>query len=138
MDDLSQLVLSANAAMARTIEAELSRYDITYRQFLVIAWVVHEGLETTQAVLADRIGIKPSSMHGLVERMERRGWVTRAACPLDQRKKYIRLGAAAEPLWEDIVLALLRAREKATSRLTTDEVTSLMLMLRTVRDSLAG
>lgn len=126
----------AAGAMQQAINDELSKHGITYRQFQVIGWLVHEGEELTQAELAAKMAIEPPTLVGLLDRMESQGWIVRVACPDDRRKKLVRMAPAAEAVWGTMVETLFRVRAKATARLTAEQVESLKEILRTVHGTL--
>lgn len=131
------LCISANA-MQQTVNEELSRHGITFRQFQVLAWLVHDGVELTQAELAAKMMIEPPTLVGLLDRMEQQGWIARTNCPGDRRKKIVRPAQAAEEVWEKMVDALMRGRAKAVSRLSDEQVEQLKDLLRTVHESLTS
>lgn len=131
------LCISANA-MQQVVNEELSRHGITFRQFQVLAWLVHDGVELTQAELAAKMMIEPPTLVGLLDRMEQQGWIARTNCPGDRRKKIVRPAQAAEEVWEKMVDALMRGRAKATSRLSDEQVEQLKDLLRTVHESLTS
>lgn len=124
-------------AMQQAINDELSKHGITYRQFQVLGWLVHDGEQLTQAELAAKMMIEPPTLVGLLDRMEQQGWITRAGCPSDRRKKLVCIAPAAEAVWETMVEALLHVRGKATSRLAPEQVESLKEILRVVHGTLA-
>jgi MarR family transcriptional regulator for hemolysin len=126
------------ATMQEALNEELSRHGITYRQFQVLAWLVHDGVDLTQADLAARMRIEPPTLVGLLDRMEQQGWIARANCPGDRRKKLVRVAPAAEEVWETMVAALVRVRERATVHLTPEQADSLKDMLQTIHETLTA
>jgi MarR family transcriptional regulator for hemolysin len=124
-------------AMQQAINDELSKHGITYRQFQVLGWLVHDGEQLSQAELAAKMAIEPPTLVGLLDRMEQQGWITRVGCPDDRRKKLVCLAPAAEAVWETMVETLLHVRAKATSRLSPEQVESLKEILRIVHGTLA-
>ena len=125
-------------AMQEALNEELSRHGITYRQFQVLGWLVHDGDAVTQADLAARMRIEPPTLVGLLDRMEQQGWIARVNCPGDRRKKLVRIAPAAEEVWEMMVAALVRVREQATAQLTAEQVEVLKEMLRTIHATLTS
>jgi MarR family transcriptional regulator for hemolysin len=122
--------------MREAINDELGRHGITYRQFQVLAWLAHDGEETSQASLAARMAIEPPTLVGLLDRMEQQGWIARVASADDRRKKIVRPAPAAGEVWETMVNALLKVRARATSRLKPQQAALLNEMLRTVHETL--
>ncbi len=125
-------------AMQEALNEELSRHGITYRQFQVLGWLVHDGDEVTQADLAARMRIEPPTLVGLLDRMEQQGWITRVNCPGDRRKKIVRIAPAAEDVWETMVAALIRVRERATAHLTPEQTDALKDMLQLIHETLTS
>ena len=62
--------------------------------------------------------VEPPTLVGILDRMERDGWITRNSCPSDRRKKLIRATTAAEPVWEKIAEGGRRVRARATDGLS--------------------
>ena len=96
---------------------EVAPHGITYRQSLVLAWLAIEG-ELSQAELATKMMVEPPTLVGILDRMERDGWITRNSCPSDRRKKLIRATSAAEPVWEKIAEGARRVRALAVEGLS--------------------
>lgn len=115
----------------------LAPYGITYRQFQVLAWLVHEG-EMSQHQLAERMTIEPPTLVGLLDRMQREGWIERECCTEDRRRKWVRLSKAAEPVWGKVVSCLREARAEATKNMTEDEVATLLQLLCKVHRNLSN
>jgi MarR family transcriptional regulator for hemolysin len=122
-------------AYHRAVSDELAPHGITYRQSMVLGWLALEG-ELSQAELAARMMVEPPTLVGILDRMERDGWISRQGCPLDRRKKLIRASRAAEPVWERIVECAALVRAQATDGLTERQLISLRKLLRRVQHNL--
>lgn len=127
----------ANQALHRALNDELAPTGITYRQSQVIGWLALEG-ELTLSELAARMLIEPPTLVGIVDRMERSGWIVRAGCDEDRRRKLIRLTPEAEPVWEQMVDCCLRVRARATAGLSEEQAAQLRDLLRQVHENLAA
>ncbi len=127
----------ASSAFHRALTEEVTPHGITYRQSQVLAWLVIDG-ELSQAELASKMMVEPPTLVGILDRMERDGWITRNSCATDRRKKLIRPTEAAEPVWEKIAECGKRVRARATSQLSADELRLLKEMLSRVQHSLDG
>jgi MarR family transcriptional regulator for hemolysin len=86
---LGYWICSTSHAFRRALNAELEKQGITFRQWEVLAWIAFEG-ELSQVELADRLGIEAPTLVGILDRMERDGWLDRYSCPSDRRRKRIR------------------------------------------------
>ena len=122
-------------AYHRAITEELAPHGITYRQSTVLGWLALEG-ELSQSELAAKMMIEPPTLVGILDRMERDGWITRHDCASDRRKKMIRANPAADPIWERIVECALRIRERATKNLSAGELAKLRDILERVQNNL--
>jgi MarR family transcriptional regulator, transcriptional regulator for hemolysin len=124
------LTLSTQA-YHRAVSDELEPHGITYRQSMVLGWLALEG-ELSQAELAAKIMVEPPTLVGILDRMERDGWISRHSCPGDRRKKLIRATTAAEPVWEKIVECAARVRSQAADGLSERQLDTLKKLLRRV------
>jgi MarR family transcriptional regulator for hemolysin len=124
-------------ALHRALNNELAPTGITYRQSQVIGWLVLEG-DQALSDLATRMMIEPPTLVGILERMERNGWIARVGCEDDRRRKLIRLTPAAEPVWERIVECIYRVRATAFAGLEAEQIEHLMGLLRQIHDNLVS
>ena len=122
-------------AYHRAVCDELEPHGITYRQSMVLGWLALEG-ELSQAELAAKMMVEPPTLVGILDRMERDGWISRHNCPRDRRKKLIRANPAAEPVWEQIVECAARVRAQATAGLSERQLATLKKLLRRVQHNL--
>jgi MarR family transcriptional regulator, transcriptional regulator for hemolysin len=127
----------ATQAFHRALSEEVAPHGITYRQSMVLGWLALEG-ELSQAELASKMMVEPPTLVGILDRMERDGWITRNGCPSDRRKKLIRATTAAEPVWEKIAHGGRRARARAANGLSPDELETLKLLLERVTQNLGS
>ncbi len=119
----------------RAVSDELAPHGITYRQSMVLGWLAHED-ELSQTDLASKMMVEPPTLVGILDRMERDGWITRHNCPSDRRKKIIRANPAAEPVWGKIVECAVRVRRRATEGMSESELATLKRLLGQVQSNL--
>ncbi len=122
-------------AFHRAVSEELLPHGVTYRQSMVLGWLALEG-ELSQTELAHKMLVEPPTLVGILDRMERDGWISRHDCPSDRRKNIIRANPAAEPVWEQIVECAMRVRELATHGLSERQLATLMKLLRQMGQNL--
>jgi MarR family transcriptional regulator for hemolysin len=122
-------------AYHRAVSEELLPHGITYRQSMVLGWLALEG-ELSQTELAQKMMVEPPTLVGILDRMERDGWISRHNCPSDRRKNIIRANPAAEPVWEKIVECAMRVRGRATQGLSERQLLTLKKLLRRVGQNL--
>ena len=122
-------------AFQKALNEELLPHGITVRQSQVLGWLVLEG-KLSQVELAAKMMIEPPTLVGILDRMERDGWISRVGCPEDRRKKIIRIRPEAATAWEKIVQCARRVRGRATDGLSTQQLRTLKKLLRLVNRNL--
>jgi MarR family transcriptional regulator for hemolysin len=128
-------VTLAAEGFRKVFTEEVAPHGFTYRQCQVLAYLAYDGPQS-QVDLADKMRIEPPTLVGILDRMERDGWICREACPDDRRKKIIRPTPAAEPVWATILECGRRVRARATRNLTQEQLELLRDMLETVQENL--
>lgn len=125
------------AAYQKVLNDELMPHGITFRQTQVLGWLVLEG-DLSQVELATRMMIEPPTLVGILDRMERDGWISREACAHDRRKKIIRLGPPAADAWVKIIECARRVRARATEGLSNEQQQTLRSLLERVNQNLGS
>ena len=136
-DSVGYWVCSTSHALRRALDQELSRENITFRQWEVLAWIALAG-EPSQVELADRLGIEAPTLAGILARMERDGWLQRSACPHDRRRKRIRATEKAEAVWNRTTQCCRRVRAQATAGISQDELSLFKDLCQRIRDNLGS
>jgi MarR family transcriptional regulator for hemolysin len=122
--------------LACTINEELAALGITHRQWEVLAWISFAG-EMSQTELAEKMGIEAPTLVGVLDRMERDGWIVRIPSEVDRRKKMIRPTEKVEPVWAQMVACGMGIRARATRGLGPEQLQGLRDTLETMRKNLA-
>ncbi len=123
--------------MGCAMNEELQAHGITYRQWEVLAWISYMG-ELSQTDLAERMGIEAPTLVGVLDRMERDGWIQRIQSETDRRKKLIRPTERVAPVWAETVTCALRVRARATKGLSDEQLRSLRDILAAIRQNLTA
>ena len=134
-DSVGYWICMASRAYERAINDELLPRGITHRQAQVLGWLAIDG-ELSQTDLAERMRVEPPTLVGILDRMEREGWIRRESCATDRRRKMIQVRPKAEPVWSKILDCAARVRERAVEGLTPDEVVQLRKLLGQVQHNL--
>jgi len=119
----------------RAVNEELAPTGITYRQCQVLGFLALEG-PLAQASLAERMHLEPATLVGILDRMERDGWIKRLACSTDRRRKLIHAQPSAKPVWIKIVACVKRVRARAMQGMKASELATLKRLLTRVRKNL--
>lgn len=122
-------------AYERALNAELTPRGITFRQAQVLSFLALEG-DLSQVELAERMKVEPPTLVGILDRMERDGWIARGDCAHDRRKKMIRATPQADPIWAEIVEVALNVRRRAVEGLSPEEVNQMMRWLSRIEENL--
>jgi MarR family transcriptional regulator for hemolysin len=128
-------ICTASHAFQRAFNEELAPQGVTYRQAQVLANLALEG-NLSQTDLAERMGIEPPTLVGILDRMERDGWIRRDGDKADRRRKLIQPTAAAKPAWAKVVSVAKRVRERAGRGLSAVELAQLKRLLSVVQANL--
>lgn len=94
---------------------------------------IHQHPGTTQAELVKRLGFEQPTIAKAITRMERTGFVERAADPGDRRVTRLRLTKHGEAVVPDVIAAWVEADRASTSGLTDAEVRELTRLLNKLR-----
>ena len=128
-------IMTAAHDYERAFNDELAPEGITLRQCQVLGFLSLAG-PLAQNELAERMRIEPPTLVGILDRMERDGWIRRTACPGDRRRKLIQPQAAAKPVWERIVKVARRLRAQATKGMTANDKLTLRRLLKQVQKNI--
>src|SRR6187399_1208695 len=120
-ESMGYWICSTSHAFRRALNTELEKEGITFRQWEVLAWIAFEG-ELSQVELADRLGIEAPTLVGILDRMERDGWLDRYCCPNDRRRKRIRATDKAESVWARMADCARKVRSIAKGGLSQEEL----------------
>lgn len=128
-------VCQASHALQRAFNEELAPQGVTYRQAQVLGCLALEG-QLSQTDLAERMRIEPPTLVGILDRMERDGWIRRDGDKTDRRRKFIQPTPAAKPVWTKIVAAAKRVRTRASAGLSAAQLAQLKKLLGMVQANL--
>ena len=103
---------------------------------MLVLWKVHHRGSFHVTELAEDIGLPPSTLTGVLDRLTSTGWLTRAADPDDRRVVVM----ASTVQLRDFIGSITRASSKSLARtfnkLPRDTVTRLVQDLKVVLESL--
>lgn len=89
-----------------------------------------------QSVLAEAMFVEPMTLVGYLDSLERVGLIKRCPDESDRRAKLVQLTPKADPLLENIGIALQSVRAKALEEIPNDQRKTLESLLQTMKDSL--
>ena len=126
--------------VARMMRWEFDRraadLKLTRSQWSVLAHLLRtDGIQ--QRDLAEQMDITAITLTGLLDRMEREGWVERRADPVDRRAKRIFLTEKVAPVTKELRSLAREVRKTALHGLSEAEQQLLMNLLLRVRSNLS-
>ena len=94
--------------------------------------------EQSQCELAERMRIEAPTLVGVLDRMERDGWIQRVPDESDRRRNLVRPTPQVEPVWNKMIQCAKRVRGRATQDFSSDELETLRRLLARVRENVAA
>lgn len=88
------LLWKVSTQWRKAIEAELSLFNLTHPQFVLLAsigWLTKENAHINQAGLASHCGMDPATTSQVIRNLKKKGFVERYQKGHDERAKYVRL-----------------------------------------------
>ncbi len=100
--------LSWAAKMAKAnMDARVSRYDVTPAQAHVLLYLQQHGGQAPHHEMKEYLRVKPSTVNGVLDRMEEKGLLRRSVSGADARRRLITLtekGARQQALFQQSFL----------------------------------
>ena len=118
------------------MDARVSRYDVTPAQTHVLLYLQQHGGRVPQHELAEFLRVKPSTVNGVLDRMEEKGLVRRSVSGSDARRRLITLtekGAEQQALFQQ---SFLDVEEAMVRGFTQEERETLCALLARVIQNL--
>jgi MarR family transcriptional regulator for hemolysin len=130
-------IFSTAHELSQKLNEQLAEHGITYRQWEVLVWLSFAG-ECSQNELAARMLIEAPTLVGVLDRMERDGWIQRVPDAADRRRKLIRPTAQVESVWAKMVGCALSVRQQATAGIAEEDLQTVREVLAKMRRNLSG
>lgn len=125
-------VLAASAALLRESERLLRPHGLTAAQFNVLRILAGQPEGISQRALGDLLVVDRSSVTGLLDRMEKAGWVRRSDHPEDRRVYQVRLTPAGRARWEETEPRYVAAARQVAAGLSPRRRAECLAALRTL------
>ena len=130
-------MLGCCAHMARErMDARMSRFGMTPAQTHVLLHLHQSGGQLPQRELLDSLKVKPSTVNGILDRMEEKGLVERTVSGTDARQRLVALTLAGRKREEQVKQCFLEAEALIVRGLTEAEANTLRSLLERVIQNL--
>jgi len=133
--DLIIQVLSAANVMVKESHRLFRPHGLTEAQFNVLNVLGAEPAGVSQRELSDVLVVDRSNITGLLDRMEKLGWVRRADHPSDRRVYLVTMTAAGRKLWEKVHPDYVAAVNRVTAVVPEAELKRTLETLRRLEES---
>ena len=126
-------MLGRCAHLARErMDARMSRFGMTPAQTHVLRYLRQSGGQMPQRELLDRLKVKPSTVNGILDRMEEKGLVERTVSGTDARQRLVALTPAGLEREAEVKQSFLEAEALIARGLTEEETETLRALLERV------
>ena len=116
--ELTRAVMETADVFLREGQRLFRPHGITAAQYNVLSALVAAGEGISQRELGDVLVVDRSNVTGLVDRMEKAGWLRRTDDPADRRVYRVTLTPAGRRLWEKVSPAYEAVVVQVTDGLT--------------------
>ena len=126
-------MLGRCAHLARErMDARMSRFGMTPAQTHVLRYLRQSGGQMPQRELLDSLKVKPSTVNGILDRMEEKGLVERSVSGTDARQRVVALTPAGLEREAEAKQSFLEAEALIAKGMTTEETETLRGLLERV------
>ena len=113
--DLVIQVMSVATVMVKESHRLFRPHGLSEAQFNVLNVLGPEPAGLSQRALSDVLVVDRSNITGLLDRMEKSGWVQRADHPSDRRVYLVTLTAEGRKLWQKVLPEYIAAVRRITA-----------------------
>lgn len=128
--ELTTAVMATADALLRESHRLFRPYGLTGAQYNVINILADRPQGMSQRELGDLLVVDRSNVTGLLDRLEKAGWVQRTDHPEDRRIHQVLLTAEGRRLWDQVHPQYLAAVEQVTSGVSAKRMRECTELLR--------
>ena len=123
--------------LARSLERQLAAVGVTPPQALTLALIAERPGAMTPTRLAQELGQDTRGITGLLDRLERRGWVRRVPDPSDRRSFQLHLSDAGRATLERALPLGMASVDEALADLGAEDLAALRTLLARIEERVA-
>ncbi len=133
--ELTRAVLTTADTFLREGQRLFRRHGLTAAQYNVLSVLAPApAAGMSQRELGDLLVVDRSNVTGLVDRMEKAGWVRRADDPNDRRVYRVQLTAAGRRLWSEVSPRYAEVVAQVTAGLGEQQARATLKVLQKLRE----
>ncbi len=126
-----------NHIMTASMNTCLRRFDLTFSQMELLHLLRRNGGIMKQKTIEDTYGVKHTSVIGILQRMEKKGFLTVSVDPDDRRRRIVMLTEDTSNFFEEAERLRDDMELKLTQALSPDEYTELFTLLQKLYHNLS-
>lgn len=132
-------IMLLNSVLERSVNRFADLHGLTFPQWMALGFVGYCGKEGIRhSELGNRLMLSKAPVTGVVDRLEREGFVQRVADEKDRRVSRIIMTPKGEQVWWDVKKHLRENSQTMCSVLPDEEQEQLLLMLARLLDAAAA
>lgn len=132
-ENLGPLLAQTARAWRYALDARLSPLGLSRAQWTVLLHVSRADEPLTQTELARRSGVEGPTMAGLLDRMEKAGWIERRVGKTDRRSKTVHLTDTARRLSRHVERTAAKLRAELIDDIPHEEIACCMNLLSRIQ-----
>jgi DNA-binding MarR family transcriptional regulator len=136
--ELTRSVMTTADSFLREGQRLFRPHGITAAQYNVLSALAAAGDGISQRELGDVLVVDRSNVTGLIDRMEKAGWVRRTNDPDDRRVYRVRLTAAGRSLWETVSPRYQTVVGQVTKGMSERQIRAALLVLKKLQEGAAS
>lgn len=136
-DHLGRLLGQCEHRMRMVMDRSLRQYGVTPVQCRALVYLHRQPEPVTQRQLEQYMAVKPSTINGIVGRLEEKGLLTRDACQQDARCRVLRLTEEGRRFRSDFIRIAQKTNRQMEQGFSPEELAALHRYLERVAQNLA-
>lgn len=121
----------AQESVSKQAIKDIKKYGLNLTEFAVLELLYHKGPQPIQ-MIGKKVLLASSSITYVVDKLEEKAYIERAACPNDRRVTHARLTEKGEALMGEIFPQHTEALTKLFDHLSEEELTNTISILRKI------
>lgn len=122
----------------QVINERLRPRDVSHSQWRVVLELSRSPTPMTQTALAAELGVESPTIVGLLDRLAKKGWLVREACPADRRARLVRLTPRALRLARELEVVVGDVRRELLHDLGVAELAGCIAALSKIEARALG
>jgi MarR family transcriptional regulator, 2-MHQ and catechol-resistance regulon repressor len=128
---LFRVIRNMSTALFKNLSNDISRYDLDAETFQIFELLYSKGPQPIQKI-SEKLSIPSGSITYVVDKLEKKGFVERAAVPGDRRKTNVLLTDEGHAYFADIFPKHAKVISRNLSFVTDEEKLALIALLKKI------